>query len=141
MTHFIEVKTDTDNVANDELERLAYSALDTAWNLLNEYAVRVTLQELREEAEEAGFTDYPSDEQLFADALASLDPEAPTSYRDLYPGNLDDRLALSGLFASLLIAAGEAVRLAAEDIEREEDLVEELAVSDFDILKFLSGDK
>lgn len=118
--HSIEVKTDTDNVADTELERLAYSALDTAWNLLNEYAVRVTLQELREESVKAGVTDFPSDAKLFADAIESGDPDAPTSYRDLYPGNLDDRLALSGLFASLLIAAAEAVGQSAEDIAFED---------------------
>lgn len=118
--HSIEVKTDTDNVADTELERLAYSALDTAWNLLNEYAVRVTLQELREEAVKVGVTDFPSDEKLFEDAIASGDPDAPKSYRDLYPGVLSDRLALSGLFAGLLIAAAGAVGQSAEDIAFED---------------------
>jgi hypothetical protein len=117
---FIEIKTDAAHSYDNELERLAFSAMDTVWHILNEYAVRVTLQELREAAEESGVTDFPSDDQLFADAIASGEEDAPKSYVDLYPGNLHDRLALSGLFAGLLIAAGEAAGQAADDIEFED---------------------
>lgn len=138
--HSVEVKSDAPDAHDNELERLAYAAIDTAWNLLNEYAVRVTLQEIREEAERVG-ADFPSDTGLFREARESGDPDAPTSYRDLYPGDYDDRLALSGFFAALLVKADEAVRLAAEDVQREEDLVEELIVSDADILKFLEGNE
>lgn len=138
--HAVEVKSDAPDAHDNELERLAYAAIDTAWNLLNEYAVRVTLQEIREEAERVG-ADFPSDTGLFREARESGDPDAPTSYRDLYPGDYDDRLALSGFFAALLVKADEAVRLAAEDVQREEDLVEELIVSDADILKFLEGNE
>lgn len=49
-----------------ESERLTWAALDTAWNLLREYAVRVTIQDIREANPDSGFP--ATDQELFDSA-------------------------------------------------------------------------
>jgi len=73
-----------------EAQRITWAALDTAWNLLRETAVRLALLELREQLTAQGFTDMPTDEDLFE--LAREEGEGATSYLDLAPQLGDDEL-------------------------------------------------
>lgn len=132
--HVVEVKTDAESTWDNETERLAFSVLDTVWNLLNEYAVRITLQELRELAEAEGEVDFPSDEQMFA-KLAGVEG-APQSYADLYPGSQGDRFAINGLFAGLVIQAGLEADAGINDANFE-DIVAGILETDSEIFKEL----
>lgn len=90
----------------EEPARLAFIGLDSAYNLLRETAVRVTLANIRMEAAEQGKT-LPSDEELFQEARESGVEGAPTSYRDLAPSIRQAALALNEAFELLLLAATE----------------------------------
>lgn len=62
----------------DELQRLVWESMDTAWGFLSEQAVRVAIHILRQGFEAAG-EEFLSDEELF-----TVDhPDAPRSYADL----------------------------------------------------------
>lgn len=93
----------------NEVERLNWAVLDTTWNLLREYAVRITLAEIREQ-----YPDLPSDEKLFEEAKQTAeesgDPEVPTSYADLAPVN---KLAAAGLAGAFQVLQDDAFRDAA----------------------------
>lgn len=95
-----------------EAERLTWAFLDTTWNLMREYAVRVTLAEIRSQAAERGDT-LPSDEELFKEARESGDPDAPTGYLDLAPEN---GLSAAGLAGAFEVLAEQAFRDAAEGL-------------------------
>lgn len=87
----------------NEAERIVWEALDTAWNLLRETAVRVTILELREQLAEAGFTNMRSDEELFAEATQpGADPDMAKSYLDLAPDSKLAAVGLSGVFEILV---------------------------------------
>lgn len=112
----VEVKLDPemhpDAVADTEVKRLTWEVLDTVWKLLQEYSVRVTLAEIRTQLEASGaFEALPSDEELFAAAKESGDPNAPTSYMDLAPS---PELAGQGLQSVFDILVAEAFLDAAE---------------------------
>lgn len=68
-----------------EVQRITWEALDTAWKILREASVRVTLVDIRAQLKEQGFTEMPSDEEMFKAGRESGDPDAPTSYLDLAP--------------------------------------------------------
>ncbi len=86
LPHLVEVQFDpelhTREPANAQ-EALMWSVLDTAWNLLREYAVRITLQEARDQAHAAGEEFPDSDEQVFADSIAEHGENAPKGHLDL----------------------------------------------------------
>lgn len=84
----------------NEYEELSWAALDTAWNLLREYAVRGVLLQLREEAAEQGIA-FPSDEQLFEQEPDN--PDFPRSYLDLAASPDSAGRALDAAF-QLLVA-------------------------------------
>jgi len=67
-----------------EAQRIVWETLDTAWKLLREGAVRVTLARIREANPE-----LPADEELFRMARESGDPAAPSGYLDLAPDRGD----------------------------------------------------
>lgn len=90
----------------DEPSLLAFAALDTAYNLLRDYAVRVTLATIRIEAAEQGQT-LPSDEEMFRLAKESGVEGAPTSYRDLAPLVSQAAMALHEAFEYLVVTATE----------------------------------
>lgn len=81
-----------------ESERATWEILDTAWNLLREGSVRVTLAEIREQLAEKGET-FPSDEELFAENPG--DPDHPRSYLDLAPTNELAAMGMAGAFQLL----------------------------------------
>ena len=86
-----------DREPSTEAERITWETLDTAWNLLREASVRVTLAEIRSQLTERG-EDFPSDEELFKEARES---GAPASYLDLAPGNELAAMGLAGAFELL----------------------------------------
>lgn len=90
----------------DELARLSFAGLDSAYNLLRETAVRVTLASIRAEAAEQGQT-LPSDEELFRLAEESGVEGAPTSYRELAPYDSRSAYLLNQAFELLLVVATE----------------------------------
>lgn len=90
----------------DEPGKLAFAGMDTAYNLLREYAVRVTLATIRAEAAEQGQT-LPSDEELFQAAKESGVEGAPTSYMDLAPVVTQAAMALHEAFEYLVVVATE----------------------------------
>lgn len=69
-----------------DIQRLNWEALDTAWKLLREYAVRITLAEVRAQARAQGI-DFPEDEELFRLNAESGDVFAATEYLDLAPAS------------------------------------------------------
>ena len=70
----------------DLIRRLNWEPLDTAWKLLREYAVRITLAEVRAQAKAQGI-DFPEDEELFRLNAESGDSFAVTEYMDLAPAS------------------------------------------------------
>ncbi len=90
----------------DEVERIVWAYIDTAYNLMRVAAVRANLTELRIRLAEQGLT-VPSDEEMFADLKASGDPEAPTTYLDLGPSRRDAALLLATAFEILADTAFE----------------------------------
>jgi hypothetical protein len=106
----VEVKLDPEMhpeaVADTEVKRLTWEVLDTVWKLLQEYSVRVTLAEIRSQLTESGDVDVlPSDEELFAGARESGDPDAPLGYMDLAPSNEVAGRALQMAFDALVADA------------------------------------
>jgi hypothetical protein len=71
---------------SDLVRRLNWEPLDTAWKLLREYAVRITLAEVRAQAKAQGI-DFPEDEELFRLNAEGGDPFAATEYLDLAPAS------------------------------------------------------
>lgn len=93
----------------DEPTRIAFAAMDTAYNVLRDAAVRVTLASLRTAQQEAG-EDFPLDEELFQQAKESGIEGAPTSYRDLAPQSLEAAMNLDAAFSVLVeMATSDAV--------------------------------
>jgi len=113
MSRIITVQIDAEQHGGvepeSEGERIVWETLDTAWNLLREGAVRVTLAGIR-----AANPEFPSDEELFRQAAESGVPDAPTSYLDLAPDKGD----------------GSAVELAAVAIRSAFHVLAERAMSD-----------
>lgn len=91
-----------------EIQRLTWEVLDTVWSLMREYAVRVTLAEIREQLSERG-EDFPSDEEL----LKRVEEESgkPTTYLDLAPSTEIAGLGIQTSFDVLVAEAfGDAAR-------------------------------
>ena len=86
----------------DEYERLSWAALDTAWNLLRETAIRLVLADVREQIAAHGGT-FPSDEELFA--READNPDFPHSYLDMAPSPEDAGRALDTAFRILLVTS------------------------------------
>ena len=106
----IEVKYDPSrhpSPPENELEALSWAALDTAWNLLREYSVRSILASMRHVATEQGLRWPETDEQMFAEAVATGDPDAPKDHLDLAPDCPGAALMLSQVFQHLVQEAGE----------------------------------
>ena len=120
----IEVKVDLENhnrAPAPGMEELTWKYLDTAWNLLRDAAVELTLQSMREQAAEQGI-DFPStDEELFQRAKDSGDPGAPTSYRQLAPSS---EIAAQGLHAILQVLVNQSGQDAQEGLQDFQDEVE-----------------
>ena len=66
----------------DEVQRLTWEILDTAWNLLREGAVRVTIAELKAQFTEQG-VEFNDADEIFAKNADSDDPGDAKSYMDL----------------------------------------------------------
>lgn len=121
MSHTVTVEfdpsmhPDTDFDSLDEPSKLAFAALDTSYKLLREYAVRVTLASIREQAAEQG-QELPADEELFRQAKEGGNPEAPTSYMDLAP---DVDLAALGLHGAFQLLSDTAFADAVEGLGLE----------------------
>lgn len=110
---FVEVKIDParhDAQPENEIERLQWEVLDTVYGLLGEYAVRVTLQALRDAAAEQGIPFLATDKEIFDHPDNVADPDAPKSYRDLAPDNELAALGLAGAFNVLVDQAYEEAR-------------------------------
>lgn len=117
-TRTVEVKIDEtvhERAPRDETEALIWATLDTAYNLLRETAVRLTLIEIREQGAEQGVA-VESDEELFRECRESGDPEAPTSYMDLAP---DNELAARGLYAAFGLLVDQAYEDARQGLNGE----------------------
>lgn len=110
---------DTDYDKLDEPSKLAFAALDTAYKLLREYAVRVVLTSIREEVKEQG-GELPSDEEMFRLAKESGVEDAPTSYMDLAPDVEIAALGLHSVFHVLVevatVEAEEGLGLAEREL-------------------------
>lgn len=113
MSEPITVKVEFDpslhpSVNFDELDaesKIAFAALDTAYNLLRESAVRVVLMSIRTEAAKQGTPITVTDEELFKLAEESGVEGVPTSYRDLAPNVELAALSLHSAFELLVEAA------------------------------------
>ncbi len=70
-------------VPSDNVEAEVRAAVDTAWKLLRESAVRATMIALREEMAEQGIV-VPTDEELFSQSSST---GGPASYLELAPDN------------------------------------------------------
>jgi hypothetical protein len=106
----VEVKLDPeahpDATPEDEVQRLTWEVLDTVWALLREYSVRVTLAEIRTQLEASdAFEALTSDEELFAAAKESGDPDACTGYMDLAPSPELAGQGLQSVFDTLVAEA------------------------------------
>lgn len=86
----------------DEATKVGFIALDTAYSILGEAAVKVVLAAIRESAD----GDLPSDEELFEESRQSGIEGAPTSYRDLAPSSMHAARHLSSAF-DLLVEQAE----------------------------------
>lgn len=89
-----------------DIQRLNWEALDTAWKLLREYAVRITLAEVRAQARAQGI-DFPEDEELFRANIESGDPFAASGYLDLAPASPESARFLAQSFGLLQNTAFE----------------------------------
>lgn len=81
-----------------EEDQVEWAVLDTAYNLLRDTAVRLTMMEIRKQAAEQGVV-WPSDEQLFAEQ------DDIKSYRDLAPSSPEAAIGLHAVFTLLLTEA------------------------------------
>lgn len=97
--------TDYDSLG--EPSKLTFAVLDTSYKLLREYAVRVALSSLREQAAEQGQPLKHTDEELFKLAKESGVEGAPTSYADLAPDVELAALGLHSAFEVLVMVATE----------------------------------
>lgn len=112
LPHLVEVRIDPERHSaqpENEIERLQWEVLDTVYALLGEYAVRITLQAMREAAAEEGLPFPATDQEMFDDP-DSTGPDAPKSYRDLAPDNEIAALGLAGAFGLLTEQAYEEAR-------------------------------
>lgn len=118
----INQKMHPGGVPEDEAQRIIWETLDTAWMVLAEQAVRLALHRMREVFTEAG-DEFPSDEQIFADAQASGDPDAPAGYADLAVADQTAAAALEAAFHQLaestLRAAADAFGVQIVEVEGE----------------------
>ena len=118
----IEVKLDPSihgRAPEGAQEEISWAALDTAWNLLRETAVQLTLQSMREQAAEQGI-DFPAtDDELFQEARDSGDPDAPTTYLDLAPEN---EMAAMGLHSVLQVLVQDAFKDAQNGLNDARDI-------------------
>lgn len=87
--------------STNEYQKLLWAALDTAWNLLSEYAVRITLVQIREAMHAQGH-EFPDEAGLFEQAVATGDPNAPRSYDDLKEGDYVAAEMLTAMFDRLI---------------------------------------
>lgn len=113
LPHLVEVRIDPERHSaqpENEIERLQWEVLDTVYALLGEYAVRITLQALRDAAAEQGIPFPATDKEMFDDPDNVADPDAPKSYRDLAPDNEIAALGLAGAFDVLIDQAYEEAR-------------------------------
>ena len=99
-------------------EEISWAALDTAYGLLRDTAVELTFQVMREQAATQGLEFPMTDEDLFAKAAASGDPEAPKNYADLAP---DDERAAYSLHSALHILAEQALYDAQAGLDEARD--------------------
>lgn len=83
-------------------EEIVWAYLDTAYNLLREAAARLTIQEMREVAIEAGFP-FPDDEQVFKDMAENTGVVA--TYMDLAPHSNKVAAAMDAAFRLLVAKA------------------------------------
>lgn len=126
MSRTIEVKISAelhgDKEPGSEIQRLQWEALDTAWDLLRETAVKVVLIALREQAAEQGAT-LRTDEEMFAEARAMVErgEQAATSYLELAPQAGDPNplvnLAGQGLDGVFHMLVDAAAQMAQEGLE------------------------
>lgn len=96
---------------DDEGTRLSWAVLDTVYNLLGEYAVRVVLADIRTAMKAAGVEISP-DEEIFRRAREA-DPGDPIGYAELAPRDPDAAARLAEAFG---ILKGRAKASAAEGI-------------------------
>lgn len=89
----------------DATEALVWAALDTAWNILGEAAVKSILLQIREQSAELGF-EMPPDDEIFRLASEDGDPDAPTCYRDLIPESVVAANLIGRAFQILVDLAG-----------------------------------
>lgn len=108
LPHLIAVQVDPSlhgRAPEPGVEAISWAALDTAWNLLRESAVRVTLQSLRNQAAEQGVPFPATDEALFQEARDSGDPDAPRNHLDLGPDSREAAAGLEAVFRELATQA------------------------------------
>lgn len=125
----VEVRIDPErHVAQpeNEIERLQWEVLDTVYGLLGEYAVRITLQAMREAAAEQGIPFPVTDQEAF-DHPDNTGPGAAKGYRDLAPDNETAALALAGTFGLLLDQAYREAHEAITTVDRFQAEIERLA--------------
>lgn len=86
----LELAEDSKNREPETLSTvLAWAALDTAWNLLREMAVRQALAQVREAAGRKGVEWPATDEEVFEQIKVAHGTEKLPSYLGLAPGDPD----------------------------------------------------
>lgn len=99
-----------------ENERESWAALDTAWNLLREVAVKLVIMSMREQAAEQGVPFPATDLEMFEEGVADDPENAPRTYSDLAA---ESPLAATGLHAVLSTLVDETMTMAAAAINDE----------------------
>lgn len=120
MTHTIKVEIDQklhgDEQPDDGTEAYVWAAMDTAWNLLRETAVRRVMDDFRAGATQATGRVIPSDEVIFQ-KMSDAHDGAPMGYRDLAPEGCPPlKQAFATVFTHLMEEAIEDLEEALEDL-------------------------
>lgn len=90
LTFRLEMGEDSKNREPDTLSTaLSWAALDTAWNLLREMAVRVVFTQIREAAERKGVEWPATDQEVLERIKVAHDLDKVPSYLDLAVGDPD----------------------------------------------------
>lgn len=120
MTHTIKVEIDQDLHGEQQpespTEAYVWAAMDTAWNLLRETAIRRVLDNLRTSAAEASGRVIPSNEVIFQ-KMSDANDGARIGYRDLAPEGCPPlKHAFATVFAHLMDEAAEDMGGGLEDL-------------------------
>lgn len=119
LPNLVEIRLDPAlHIASPEgvIDGMSWAAMDTAWNLLRDTAVRVAIQVIRESSAEAGLPFPTTDQELFDQVEQAGIPGAPKSHRELAPWNEKAMTAFALVYQNLL---KQAIEEASDGLRQE----------------------